>query len=72
MLRRCPLDGMPRLGRPRGFDKLVVDAGLSMMGISLAAVSRRIVADSTEVVPPESLDRDAVAALSPDRFGVRG
>ncbi len=63
---------MPCLGRPRGCDKVVVDAGHTMTGISLAAVPGRIVADTTEVVPPESLDRDAVAALSPDRFGVRG
>ena len=68
-LRPCTPDGLPCLGRTRGCDNLVVNTGHAMMGISLAAVSGRIVADTLAGTPPEAVDRHAAALLSPDRFG---
>ena len=68
-LRPCTPDGLPCLGRTGGCDNLVVDTGHAMMGISLAAVSGRIVADTLDGVPPEDVERAALALLAPDRFG---
>jgi len=68
-LRPCTPDGLPCLGRSRGCDNLIVDTGHAMMGISLAAVSGRIVADTLDGVPPQDVERAALALLAPDRFG---
>jgi D-amino-acid dehydrogenase len=68
-LRPCTPDGLPCLGRPRRYDNLVVNTGHAMMGISLAAVSGRMVADLVEGVPPATTaDRRALDLLAPDRF----
>jgi len=44
-LRPCTPDGLPILGRAPGIENLTLAAGHAMMGVSLAAVSGRLVAD---------------------------
>ena len=44
-LRPCTPDGLPYVGRVRDLDGLVVCAGHAMLGLTLAPVSARIVAD---------------------------
>src|SRR5476649_654905 len=44
-LRPCTPDGLPYIGRLRDVDGLVVCAGHAMLGLTLAPVSARIVAD---------------------------
>ena len=63
-LRPCPPDGLPYVGRTRRFRNLTVATGHSMMGVSLAPITGRLVAAMLAGAPP-SID---VAALSPDRY----
>jgi D-amino-acid dehydrogenase len=64
-LRPCSADGLPYLGRPEKIENVFVATGHSMMGISLAPISGKIVADLIQAKkPPVDLD-----ALRPDRFG---
>ncbi|MCC7229474.1 MAG: FAD-dependent oxidoreductase [Fimbriimonadaceae bacterium] len=63
-LRPCSADGMPYLGRPRRLDNLIVATGHSMMGVSLAPVSGKIVA---EIAKGEKAPY-AMDAMAPDRF----
>jgi D-amino-acid dehydrogenase len=63
-LRPCAPDGLPILGRPRGLENVVLATAHAMMGLTLAPVTGRIVADLVEGVPP-AFD---VAPLTPDRF----
>jgi D-amino-acid dehydrogenase len=71
-LRPCPPDGMPYLGRTKWYRNVTVAAGHGMMGVSLAPVTGRVVADllagdrkaADATSPPPDL-----SLLSPDRFG---
>jgi D-amino-acid dehydrogenase len=63
-LRPCPPDGLPYVGRTRRFRNLTIATGHSMMGVSLAPVTGRLVADVLSGTPP-SID---IAALEPDRY----
>ena len=44
-LRPCTPDGVPILGRPHGFDNLVIAAGHQMLGLLTAPASGTLVAD---------------------------
>lgn len=63
-LRPCSADGLPYLGRPAHLSNLVVATGHSMMGVSMAPVTGRVVADLVE----ESVPGFNLAPLIPDRF----
>jgi D-amino-acid dehydrogenase len=63
-LRPCSPDGMPYLGRTRVCDNLTVATGHGMMGISLAPVTGKIVA---QLLSGERPDLD-LSLLRPDRF----
>jgi D-amino-acid dehydrogenase len=63
-LRPCSADGLPYLGRTKNLGNLIVAAGHSMMGVSLAPVTGKVVADlASGETPGFSLD-----VLKPDRF----
>jgi D-amino-acid dehydrogenase len=62
-LRPCTPDGLPYLGRLRAVDGLVVCAGHAMLGLTLAPVSARIVADVVDQVVGAE-----VALFDPARF----
>lgn len=63
-MRPCPPDGMPFLGRTAAASNLIVATGHAMMGLSLAPVTGRIVADLATDTPTD-ID---LTLLSPDRF----
>jgi D-amino-acid dehydrogenase len=63
-LRPCSPDGMPYLGRTGHYHNLVIATGHAMMGLSLGAISGKIVAD---LLSDESPGFDLLL-LSPDRF----
>lgn len=63
-LRPCTPDGLPYLGRSRAHENLVVATGHAMMGLSLAPITGRIVADLVDGRRP-GID---IALLDPDRF----
>lgn len=63
-LRPCSPDGVPYLGRTRRYHNLIVATGHAMMGVSLGAISGKIVADlASEGQPPFEL-----GLLCPERF----
>jgi D-amino-acid dehydrogenase len=65
-LRPCSPDGLPLIGRARAVDDLIICTGHSMLGLTLAPVSARIVADLIDgATPPE------VEPLDPSRFAHR-
>ena len=63
-LRPCPPDGLPYVGRTRRLSNVTVAAGHSMMGVSLAPVTGRLIAEILSDEPP-SID---VTVLDPDRY----
>jgi len=63
-LRPCTPDGLPLVGRSEAFRNLVVATGHAMLGLSLAPVTGKIVAEIVKGAPP-SFD---LAPLRPDRF----
>ncbi len=63
-LRALSADGLPLIGRPRSLANLTVATGHGHLGVSLAPVTGRLVADLLDGRRPWILDR-----LSPDRFG---
>jgi D-amino-acid dehydrogenase len=63
-LRALSADGLPVLGRPRTLENLTIATGHGHIGVSLAPVSGRIVADCVAGTAP-GLD---LRPLSPDRF----
>ena len=63
-LRPCSPDGLPYLGRTARFRNLVVATGHAMLGISLAPVTGRVVA---QIVSGEE-SRFDLGPLSPDRY----
>ena len=63
-LRPVSPDGVPYLGKVAGLPNLVTATGHAMMGLSLAPVSGRLVADLlADDVPFRPID-----AMSPGRF----
>jgi D-amino-acid dehydrogenase len=64
-LRPCSPDGMPFLGRTARYRNVVVATGHAMMGLSLGAISGKIVAGAIDGEAPEF----ELALVSPDRFG---
>jgi len=62
-LRPCTPDGLPVVGRPSGWDSLVLATGHGTLGISLAPVTGELVA--SVVAGQEAQDLEL---LSPDRF----
>lgn len=66
-IRPCSPDGLPLIGRARVADDLIVCTGHAMLGLTLAPVSARLVADIVERRPITS----DVEALDPARFGRR-
>ena len=44
-LRPCTPDGLPMIGRPRGFSNLLLAAGHAMLGLTLSAGTGRMIAD---------------------------
>jgi D-amino-acid dehydrogenase len=64
-LRPCSPDGLPYIGRVKGWDNLTLATGHGMMGMSLGPATGRIVSDILLGRKPP-LD---CAAFNPDRFG---
>jgi len=62
--RPCSPDGLPYVGRAGRFQNLCVATGHAMMGVSLAPITGRLVAD---IISGEMPSND-LALLSPDRF----
>lgn len=63
-LRPCSPDGLPYVGRFRRFENLSAATGHAMMGVSLAPVTGKLMAEVLSDVAP-SID---LAMLSPDRY----
>lgn len=63
-LRPCSPDGLPYVGRTRRFRNLTIATGHAMMGVSLAPITGRLVAEELAGESP-TID---IAALSPDRY----
>jgi D-amino-acid dehydrogenase len=63
-LRPCSPDGLPYIGRPRGYDNVIVATGHGMKGISLAPVTGKIVSQLAAHRQPQ-VD---MTALSVERF----
>jgi D-amino-acid dehydrogenase len=64
-LRPCSPDGLPYIGRPRHYDNLIISTGHGMLGISLAPITGKIVAQLASGQTPE-MDIDT---LRIERFG---
>jgi D-amino-acid dehydrogenase len=64
-LRPCSPDGLPYIGRFRRWNNLTAATGHAMMGVSLAPITGKVVAEIVSGEPP-SLPIDL---LSPERFG---
>lgn len=63
-LRPCAPDGLPYVGRFARWDNLIAATGHAMMGLSLAPVTGRLVAEILCGDPPSV----PIELLSPDRF----
>ena len=63
-LRPCSPDGLPFIGRTRQVPNLVIAAGHAMMGVSLAPITGKLVA---QTLAGERPDID-LSLLSPDRY----
>ena len=63
-LRPCAPDGLPIVGRPERYENLVLATGHAMMGLTLAPITGRLVA---ELVASRTPSHD-LRPLSPDRF----
>lgn len=64
-LRPCSPDGMPYVGRTQKFSNLSVAAGHAMMGLSLAPITGKIIANTLSGRPVAA---SQAALLSPDRY----
>jgi D-amino-acid dehydrogenase len=64
-LRPCSPDGLPYIARPRVYDNLIIATGHGMLGISLAPITGKIVAQLASDQTPE-MD---IEALRIERFG---
>ena len=63
-LRPCSPDGLPIVGRLPGREQFVIATGHAMLGLTLAPVTGRLVAELLDGRP-----RPVLAQLSPARFG---
>lgn len=63
-LRPCAPDGLPLIGRPAELENLILATGHAMMGLTLAPITGRLVAD---LLAGEAPGHD-VMPLAPDRF----
>jgi len=63
-LRPCSPDGLPYIGRSKRVSNLVIAAGHAMMGVSLAPITGKLVA---QTLAGERPDID-LSLLSPDRY----
>lgn len=64
-LRPCTPDGLPYIGRPRSRQNVIVASGHAMMGVSMGAITGKLV---SEIVSGESPSVD-LSGLSAERFG---
>lgn len=64
-LRPCTPDGLPFLGRSKAYENLIVAAGHAMIGISLAPITGKLVAQIAANETP-SID---ISTLSVERYG---
>jgi D-amino-acid dehydrogenase len=64
-LRPCSPDGLPYIGRSHKWDNVIVSTGHAMMGISLAPITGRCVAEIADGQQPEI---EGFELLSPDRY----
>ena len=64
-LRPCPPDGMPYIGRTRRADNVLLATGHSMMGVSLAPATGRVVTDLIAGREPTV----PIGLFAPDRYG---
>ncbi|HZL35430.1 MAG TPA: FAD-dependent oxidoreductase [Tepidisphaeraceae bacterium] len=67
-LRPCSPDGMPYVGRTARVSNLCIATGHAMMGISLAPITGKLIAQLLSNEPPEI----NLHLLDPDRFENRG
>ena len=63
-LRPCSPDGLPYIGRFRRFDNLSAATGHAMMGVSLAPITGKLVAELLSGAAPSC----NIGALRPDRY----
>ena len=63
-LRPCSPDGLPYVGRTRRASNLWVATGHAMLGVSLAPITGRLIAQMVRSEPPEIHSE----LLSPDRY----
>ncbi|WP_020527513.1 NAD(P)/FAD-dependent oxidoreductase [Flexithrix dorotheae] len=63
-LRPCSPDGLPFIGKSKGFNNLTIAAGHAMMGMSLGPISGKLV---TEIINEEKPGID-LSLLAVDRF----
>ncbi len=63
-LRPCSPDGLPYVGRTSKYTNLSLAAGHAMMGVSLAPITGRVLADTLAGEAPP----DALHLFSPDRY----
>jgi D-amino-acid dehydrogenase len=63
-LRPCSPDGLPYVGRFRRYENLSAATGHAMMGVSLAPVTGKLLADVLSDTP----SRFDLTMLSPDRY----
>jgi D-amino-acid dehydrogenase len=63
-LRPCSPDGLPYIGRSGRYENLTIATGHAMLGLSLAPVTGRIIADLLSGKPAGR----AAALISPDRY----
>jgi D-amino-acid dehydrogenase len=67
-LRPCSPDGLPYIGRFGRFANLATATGHAMMGVSLAPITGKLIAEILSDERPSC----AIEALSPDRYGRGG
>lgn len=63
-LRPCSPDGLPYVGRARGFDNLSIATGHAMMGLSLGPITGKLMAEIISGQTP-SID---ISLLNPNRY----
>lgn len=63
-LRPCSPDGLPYIGRFERFENLSIASGHAMMGVSLAPITGKLMAELISGEPPSC----SIAALRPDRY----
>ncbi|MCB0519122.1 MAG: FAD-dependent oxidoreductase [Lewinellaceae bacterium] len=63
--RPCPPDGLPYIGRLKGFDNVVLATGHAMMGLSLGPATGRMVGD---IFQEKQLNKSYLCLFDPNRF----